>query len=130
MNLDNKYTVNYNDSFAHYNFFIVYILGSYFLLGKPNLFNEDACLRTGFKPNVRYMSAFFCYVALTFLLYYFIIKPKRSLLEAFLLGVGVYAVYETTNYALFKNWPLQMVIMDVLWGGFMFFIVAYLQNLL
>jgi hypothetical protein len=30
----------------------------------------------GFKPNVRYVSAFFCYVALTFLMYYFIILPK------------------------------------------------------
>ena len=83
----------------------------------------------GFKPNVRYISAFFCYVALTFLMYYFIIIPKRSLTDAFLLGVGVYTVYETTNYALFKNWPLQMVIMDILWGGFMFFIVAFLQNI-
>ena len=83
----------------------------------------------GFKPKVRYVSAFFCYVALTFLMYYFIVKPKRSLTDAFLLGVAVYAVYETTNYALFKNWPLQMVIMDILWGGLMFFIIAYLSRL-
>ena len=80
----------------------------------------------GFKPKVRYVSAFFCYVALTFLLYYFIVKPKRSLQDAFLLGLGVYAVYETTNYALFKNWPLQMVVMDTLWGGIMFFMIAYI----
>ena len=82
----------------------------------------------GFKPKVRYVSAFFCYVALTFLMYYFIIKPKRGPMDAFLLGLGVYAVYETTNYALFKNWPLQMVIMDVLWGGALFFIVRYLNR--
>lgn len=84
----------------------------------------------GSKPNVRYLSAFFCYVALTFLMYYFIIKPKRGLLDAFLLGIGVYTVYETTNYALFKNWPLQMVIMDILWGGILFFIVAYLIRII
>ena len=83
----------------------------------------------GFKPNVRYVSAFFCYVALTFLMYYFIILPKRSLTDAFLLGIGVYTVYETTNYALFKNWPLKMVVMDILWGGILFFIVALLQNI-
>ena len=84
----------------------------------------------GSRPNVRYISAFFCYVALTFLMYYFIIKPKRSLTDAFLLGIGVYTVYETTNYALFKNWPFKMVIMDILWGGILFFIVAYLQKLI
>lgn len=83
----------------------------------------------GFKPNVRYVSAFFCYAALTFLMYYFIIIPKRTLTDAFLLGIGVYTVYETTNYALFKNWPLKMVIMDILWGGILFFIVAFLQNI-
>ena len=83
----------------------------------------------GFKPNVRYVSAFCCYVALTFLMYYFIILPKRSLTDAFLLGIGVYTVYETTNYALFKNWPLKMVVMDILWGGILFFIVALLQNI-
>ena len=83
----------------------------------------------GSKPVVRYVSAFFCYVALTFLMYYFIIKPKRGLMDAFLLGVGVYAVYETTNYAILKNWPLQMVIMDTLWGGIMFLIVAYIAKL-
>jgi len=95
--------------------------------------NQTFLLKTlvsvqGFKPRVRYVSAFFCYVALTFLLYYFIILPKRTLTDAFLLGIGVYTVYETTNYALFKNWPLQMVIMDVLWGGILFFLVAYLQK--
>jgi len=81
----------------------------------------------GSRPNVRYVSAFFCYVALTFLMYYFILLPKRSLTDAFLLGVGVYTVYETTNYALFKNWPLKMVVMDILWGGILFLIVAYLN---
>lgn len=81
----------------------------------------------GSRPNVRYISAFFCYVALTFLMYYFILLPKRSLMDAFLLGVGVYTVYETTNYSLFKNWPLKMVVLDILWGGILFLIVAYLN---
>ncbi len=96
--------------------------------------NQSFLLKTlvsvqGSKPVVRYVSAFFCYVALTFLMYYFIIKSKRGLMDAFLLGVGVYTVYETTNYALFKNWSLQMVLMDIVWGGVLFFIVAYLQRL-
>jgi uncharacterized membrane protein len=63
-------------------------------------------------------------------MYYFIIKPKRGFMEAFLLGIGVYTVYETTNYALFKNWPLQMVIMDILWGGILFVLVAYLTKVI
>ena len=98
----------------------------FFWVNQTFLLNTIVLLQ-GSKPQVRYVSAFFCYIALTFLMYYFIIKPKRGLMDAFLLGVGVYAVYETTNYALFKNWPLQMVIMDTLWGGVLFFIVAYLH---
>ena len=106
------------------------VLDLIFFWVNQNFLTKTLVSVQGFKPKVRYVSAFFCYVALTFLMYYFIIKPKRTLLDAFLLGVAVYTVYETTNYALFKNWPLQMVIMDILWGGFMFFVIAYLVNII
>ena len=103
------------------------LLDLLFFWVNQSFLSNTIVLLQGSKPSVRYVSAFFCYAALTFLMYYFIIKPKCGLMDAFLLGVGVYAVYETTNYAILKNWPLQMVIMDILWGGILFFIVAYLH---
>ena len=61
---------------------------------------------------------------------YFIIKPKKSVSDAFLLGIVIYGVYETTNYALLKNWSILTVIIDTLWGGILFAITTYIINLL
>jgi uncharacterized membrane protein len=41
-------------------------------------------------------------------------------LDAFLLGIVIYGVYETTSYALLKKWKLSIVLMDTLWGGVLF----------
>ena len=70
--------------------------------------------------KINFIGAALCYIALTFLLYYFILSKKRKIMDAFLLGLGTYAVYEFTNYATFTNWPLYMVIVDTLWGGVLF----------
>lgn len=74
--------------------------------------------------TINFLGAGLCYIALVFLLYYFILSKKKKVLDAFLLGLAVYAVYETTNYATFTKWPLQLVIMDTLWGGILFAITT------
>lgn len=70
-------------------------------------------------------SAIACYIFLLFGLYYFILENHRSPLEAMLLGLVIYGVYETTTYALLKNWKLQTVIIDTLWGGTLFYFTTY-----
>lgn len=44
--------------------------------------------------------------------------------EAFLLGALVYAVYDFTNLALFKKYDLKIAIMDILWGGTLFYLLS------
>ena len=61
---------------------------------------------------------------------YFIIKPRKSVSDAFLLGLVIYGDYETTSYALLKNWSLITVIIDTLWGGALFAITTYVVNML
>jgi uncharacterized membrane protein len=73
---------------------------------------------------VRLESALLCYLALTGLLYYFIILPGRPATDAALLGVGTYAIYETTSYAVLKKWQLEIAIIDSLWGGALFYLVT------
>lgn len=45
---------------------------------------------------------------------------KESLIRAALLGglfgFLTYATYDLTNYATLKNWPLEVVIIDIMWG--------------
>ena len=66
------------------------------------------------------LAAVLCYISLVFGVYYFIIREKKSLLQAFLLGLVIYTVYEFTTWALFKNWKISTVIMDSLWGAILF----------
>jgi uncharacterized membrane protein len=70
--------------------------------------------------EVRYLGAVLCYAILIFALYYFIIKDRRSVMDAMILGFVIYGVYETTTYALLKKWKLQTVMIDTLWGGILF----------
>ncbi len=74
--------------------------------------------------KINFVGAFICYIALTFLLFYFILSKKRKIIDAFLLGIAVYAVYESTNYATFTKWPIYMLVVDTLWGGVLFAITA------
>jgi uncharacterized membrane protein len=80
--------------------------------------------------KINYLGVAFCYIFIITGLNYFIIKPHKSVRDAFLLGVVIYGIFETTNYALFKNWSLLTVIIDTLWGGLLFASTTYIVNLL
>ena len=42
----------------------------------------------------------------------------QAALRGLLYGLVLYLVYELTNLALVKDWPLHMAVVDVAWGGF------------
>ena len=69
-----------------------------------------------------------CYIVLVSSLYYFVIYKNGSYLDAFLLGFFIYAVYETTNMAIFKDWSVSVGLIDLTWGGFLFLITTYLYK--
>ena len=74
------------------------------------------------------LGAAICYIFLIFGINYFIIKPRKSVNDAFLLGLVIYGVYETTNYALLTNWSIITVIIDTLWGGILFALTTFIVN--
>lgn len=84
----------------------------------------------GSPISMNYLAAAICYIFLVLGLNYFIIKPRRSVQDAFLLGLVIYGVYETTNWALFKNWSIFTVILDTLWGGTLFAATTYIVKLI
>jgi uncharacterized membrane protein len=67
--------------------------------------------------QLRLPSVIACYIFLVLGFWYFIIRTHRPAFDAFLLGVLIYGVFETTNYAMLKNWSFKLVILDTLWGG-------------
>jgi uncharacterized membrane protein len=84
----------------------------------------------GSEPKVNFLGVALCYIFLVAGINYFIIKPRKSVNDAFLLGIVIYGVYETTNYALLKNWSIFTVIIDTLWGGLLFAFTTYIVNML
>jgi uncharacterized membrane protein len=78
----------------------------------------------GSAMTLNVWGAVLCYAALTFGLYYFIIREKRSPLDAGLLGLVIYAVYETTSLATLKKWDPKVALMDSVWGFLLFYLTA------
>ena len=93
-------------------------------------FDNQIKMVQGSPIKMNYLGAALCYIFLVFGINYFIIKPRKSVSDAFLLGIIIYGVYETTNLALLKNWSILTVIIDTLWGGLLFSATTYIVNLL
>jgi uncharacterized membrane protein len=100
------------------DFVYLSVMKSYFMNQVKNV--------QGSALKINYLGVAICYVFLVAGLNYFIIKPRKSISDAFLLGLVIYGVYETTNYALFSNWSIVSVIIDTLWGGLLFASTAYI----
>jgi uncharacterized membrane protein len=110
---------------------IVFItIDSLYLQVMKNYFQRQIQSVQGSSIKINFLGAAICYIFLIIGINYFIIKPSKSVSEAFLLGLVIYGVYETTNYALLKNWSLVTVFIDTLWGGLLFAITTYIVNML
>jgi uncharacterized membrane protein len=104
-------------------------LDSIYLTLMGNYFKKQIQSVQGSELKMNLLGAAICYVFLIFGINYFIIKPNKSVNDAFLLGIVIYGVYETTNYALLKNWSVLTVFLDTLWGGILFAVTTYIVNL-
>jgi uncharacterized membrane protein len=110
---------------------IVFVILDYFYLNLiKNYFENQVQLVQGSPLKLNYLGAILCYIFLIFGINYFIIKPKRSIQDAFLLGLIIYAVFETTNLALFSKWSWFTVLIDSLWGGVLFALTTYIVNII
>jgi len=67
-----------------------------------------------------------CYILIVASLYYFILKDRRSVRDAFLLGFFIYGILETTNYAILTNWNPIIALFDTVWGGVLYAGTTYL----
>jgi len=65
----------------------------------------------------RYTGFVAAYIFTVAILYWFILRQRRPIWEAILLGVAVNGIYEGVNYSIFKKWSIDMAVIDTLWGG-------------
>lgn len=103
---------------------IMFLLDAVYLTTTGSYYNAIVKSIQGSAIEARYLSAFFCYVFLSLGLYYFILRHKRPPFDAFVLGLVIYGVFETTNHTIFKKWTLGAVAIDTLWGGILFYLTT------
>lgn len=105
---------------------LLLVLDAIFITLNLQMFKEQVAVvqRVALQPN--YLGAIMCYILMIGGLYYFILREKKSPLDAFFLGFVIYGVFESTNLVLFKKWSLQTVAMDTLWGGILMATTTFL----
>jgi len=110
---------------------IMLVLDSIYLKSTGNYYNKVVKDVQGTGIKLRVSGAIICYILLVLGVNYFILNDKKkTLMDAFILGIVIYGVYESTTYAIFKKWSIPAVIIDTLWGGILFTLTVYLTRLL
>ena len=105
---------------------IMIIMDSIYLSNMSNYFKNQIKLVQKSPLKLNIIGAIICYIFLVLGLYYFIISRNESILNAFLFGLVIYAVYEYTNYALLEDWSFQTTLLDKMWGGILFAVTTFL----
>ena len=84
------------------------------------------------EMKLNYISAGLAYLMMIIGLNNFVFKYNMSNIDAFLFGMCLYGVYDFTCGAIFNNWDFKLAIIDILWGGFVYFltnmIVKYINK--
>jgi uncharacterized membrane protein len=80
--------------------------------------------------TLNYLGAILAYLFIAFALYYFIIRERRSVMSAFILGFTLYGVFDMTNLAIFKDYEWKHAIIDTLWGGILLSTTTYITYLM
>jgi uncharacterized membrane protein len=94
------------------------------------------------SDKVNWTAAIVFYLLFIVGIFYFSILPAieknsvaKAILRGALFGFFTYATYDLTNMATLKNWPLQIVFIDIIWGAVLtglvstagFYIVKYVS---
>ena len=102
------------------------LLDAIYIYLTSTLYNNQLRAIQGSDLKIKIIPALLVYVFLVGGLYYFILVPKRPILDAFILGLVIYAVFDLTNLAILDKWSYKIVIMDSLWGASLFAMTTFI----
>ena len=106
---------------------ILVLIDSIYLYFIKTLFEKHISAIQSTELKINMHGAIICYIFLVWGLNYFILSStNKSVSDAFILGLVIYGVFESTSLALFKKWPYYFVIVDTLWGGILFALTTYI----
>ena len=79
----------------------------------------------GEEMKIKIYGALLVYIFMTILLLKF---RNNNILDMFLLGLLTYGIYDFTNYAIFTKFDFKTALIDMIWGGVLFTLVAKLTK--
>jgi uncharacterized membrane protein len=87
----------------------------------------------GQKMKTKPFQALLAYILMVIGLNLFVLPNIRkgyelqdSLKYGLIFGIVLYGVYDFTAGAVFKKWNMELALIDIFWGGLVFFISAYI----
>lgn len=105
----------------------IFVMNSFYNKHIRNIQNSDL--------HIKYLGAIIAYL-LMILSIVFVVKPllrkstdnkiTKSIKCGAIVGFIIYGIYNFTNYAIFTNYSLSLVIIDTLWGTFLYFLISLL----
>ena len=104
------------------------LIDSIYLKLVSPLFNKLINNVQGSDIKLRLDGALYAYICIVLVFNYFFLHKNGTLLDAFLLGLLTYGIYEGTNRAIFSKWSLDVMLIDSLWGGILFSLVYYITK--
>ena len=100
-------------------------IDSVYLTLSKTLFNSLVKSIQGNEIKLNLDGAIFAYLCIVLIFNYFIIQKNGGFMDAFLLGLLTYGIFEGTNKAIFSKWSVKAMIIDTVWGGILFASVLY-----
>ena len=86
------------------------------------------------EMKVDYKFAFMAYVLMVFGLILFVLPNikkgsefRDSIIYGFTFGIIIYGIYDFTAGAVFHKWDKKLAMIDILWGGFVYFSASYIS---
>ncbi len=85
---------------------------------------------------VREHYAILCWLLIVFGVYHFVVRPgfdglgtQQLMGQGMIFGLVTYGVYDLTTAAIQTLWPIQMIFLDVAWGGVLCAVCAALWRI-
>jgi uncharacterized membrane protein len=104
---------------------LLLLIDSIYLYSVSKYFNNQIKMIQGSNIKLELLSTLLSYFFLIIGLNHFVIQRNGSILDAFLLGLVIYMVYECTNKAIILKWKWSTVLLDGVWGGILFALTTY-----
>jgi uncharacterized membrane protein len=94
---------------------IIFVIDLIWLATGGLYFRNMVSLIQAHPVVIKYAPLVIIYFALAYIL-----STATDIKTAGMLGIAVYAVYDMTNYALFKQYDVGIAVADIVWGGVLF----------